>query len=283
MYKAIIKIGSLGLIFTLAACQPLPQPFQPEKSKKEGNPLLRLPDRAGVLVRPVKGLPAETARELSTAVAASLITRNIPAFTLTGNRASHTLRGLAKQEGAEKKIVWNLFKKGPHSGKSVHIFTDVPPGNLSLGSTSALRSIAARVAVAIASQIQNPVVKDRIATLKKRYLHVSSVSGPPEAAAVVLSNELKAALRRNSIHVSDTLQNNSLIVIGNVSLSAAPMGKKRIIVNWTLLLDDGREFGSLKQANDVGPTEIDENWPQIARDIALSAAEGLRDLLGKIQ
>ena len=283
MYNPVLKLGSLGLIFILAACQPLPQPFQPEQTKKAGNPLLRLPDRAGILVRPVTGLPAETAHELSAAVAAALIMRNIPAFTLTGNRESHTLSGLAKQEGAKKQVVWRLFGKGIHSGKSERIFTDAPPGNSSHGSTSALLSIADRVAVAIASRIQNPVARDRIATLKKRYLHVGTIAGPPEAAAVVLRNELKAALRRNSVHVSDTLQNNSLIVIGNVSRSATPAGKMHIAINWTLLLDDGRELGGLEQANNVGPIELDENWPEIARGIAISAATGLRGLLDQIQ
>jgi hypothetical protein len=85
---------ALALIAALAlgACGNLPRPFQPD-DKAEGNRLLTLPDRAGVIVLPVAGLPEPMAVELADKIAAALMHENVLATTGEGNRHSYLLEG----------------------------------------------------------------------------------------------------------------------------------------------------------------------------------------------
>lgn len=267
----------MALAMVLASCQPLPQPFQPAQSKKEGNPLLKLPDRAGVLIRPVEGMSPDAARALSDAVAAALVKRNIPAFTTSSNRQSLVLGGRVNERGTTPRIDWRLYKEDMSGGKIVRIVTAAPSER-----TEEFASIAARTAAAIAALIQRPALRDRTAHLKKRYLYIAPISGPPRDASAVLRDELEAALRRQALRVSTTVREDSLAVAGNIKLLDSEAGKKRMSVDWAVLRKDGRELGNLSQSNDVTPVELDRDWPAIAREIAVSAAKGLRELLDKI-
>jgi len=282
LFKSRLRAAIPALMAVLAGCQPLPQPFQPEQSRKESNPLLRLPDRAGVLVRPVAGLPPETAHALSAAVAAALVKRNIPAFTETGNRESLIMGGRVDKRDGIAKIEWRLFELTQSQSEYKRIVTSAPAIPAPAAGTDAIAPIADRAADAIAARIQNPALRDRTATLKKRYLHVAPVSGAPDEAAAVLRSEIESALRRNAFRVSGTMRENSLIVSGSVDLSEGRAGKKRMSLDWTVSRPDGQELGKLSQSNDVDPVELDRDWPAIARGIAISAALGLRQLLDKI-
>lgn len=267
----------MALAMVLASCQPLPQPFRPAQSKKEGNPLLQLPDRAGVLIRPVEGMSPDTARALSDAVAAALVKRNIPAFTTSGNRQSLVLGGRVNERGTTPQIDWRLSKEDMSGGKIVRIVTAAPSER-----TEEFAPIAARTAAAIAALIQRPALRDRTADIKKRYLYIAPISGPPRDAAAVLRDELEAALRRQALRVSTTMREDSLAVAGNIKLLDSKAGKKRVSVDWAVLRKDGKELGNLSQSNDVTAVELDRDWPAIAREIAVSAAKGLRELLDKI-
>src|SRR5690606_523702 len=61
--------------------------------KAEGNRLLILPDRAGVVVLPVAGLPETMAVKLAEELAESLRHENVPATTGEGNRHSYMVEG----------------------------------------------------------------------------------------------------------------------------------------------------------------------------------------------
>ena len=103
-----------GLLFALllaTACGQLPRPFQPVD--KNGNALLDLENRAGIVVRPVTrdapGRPAEAAELL----AAALRHHDLPASTQGLNRASRILTGRAAVlrlpgGGDEVMVHWEL-------------------------------------------------------------------------------------------------------------------------------------------------------------------------------
>ena len=113
----------LGL--ALAACQPLPQPFQPAATNKSANPLLNLPDRAGVVVLPIQGMPQDSGAALAREMASALIDRNLPAFTERGNLSSLELSGqaIATPRGgtrSEIRVIWRLsepngIQRGEHA------------------------------------------------------------------------------------------------------------------------------------------------------------------------
>ena len=78
------------------------------------------------------------------------------------------------------------------------------------------------------------------------------------------------------------MREDSLAVAGNIKLLDSKAGKSGCQLTGQFCGRTGRELGNLAQSNDVTAVELDRDWPAIAREIAVSAAKGLRELLDKI-
>lgn len=282
-------------LLTLAttACQPLPQPFQPNAAKKTANPLLKLADRSGVVVRPIQGMPADSGVALASAMATALVDRNLPAFTEDGNSSSLVLTGQAvatsrNAKRSEIRVIWrvsdrNGIQRGEHA-------LDIAARSSAWteGSPALLRDIAQKSASKIAEIVQGPAERDQTADRAQRTLHVWKIDGAPETAGALLRSELETALRRQALRVSSKMRDNSLIIVGTVTLAPAPAGpsglkgQKNLRLDWAVMSADGRELGKLQQKNTVEPEVLENDWPKIARGIALGAAQGIRDVLEKV-
>jgi hypothetical protein len=276
-----------GAIFAATGCQPLPQPFQPSDAKKSSNPLLDVPDRGGIVVRPVTGMPGESGAALAREMATALIGRNLPAFTENGNRSSLILTGRAipRPRGparSEIRLIWRVSDPdGLQTGEHV-IDIATRKSAWAKGSPNLLREMAAKSAGKIAGIIQGPAVTDRTANRTKRTLHVWQIDGAPETAGALLRAELETSLRRQALRVSSKLRDDSIIIVGVVSLSPGTKGRRELGIEWSVMSADGRELGKLKQKNAVTPESLENDWPKIARNIAIGAAEGIGDVLGKV-
>ncbi|CAN0498028.1 unnamed protein product, partial [Laminaria digitata] len=280
------------LALTLSACQPLPQPFQPAASKKTANPLLELPDRSGVIVRPVNGMPEDSGGTLAREMAAALIDRNLPAFTEDGNSSSLVLTGQVIAQppgggGGKVRIVWRVSdRNGIQQGEYAQDIDDRRTA-WAEGSPALLREIAQKSAGEIAEIVQGPAERDRTADRAKRTLHVWKIDGAPEAAGTVLRNELETALRRQALRVSSSMRDDSLIIVGTVTMAPPPRGTpgfkdlRELGLEWAVLSADGRNLGKLNQKNSVAAEALENDWPEIARVIALGAARGIGDILEK--
>jgi hypothetical protein len=281
------------MALAVAACQPLPQPFQPAAAKKSSNPLLNLPDRSGIVVRPVKGMPAETGSALAREMASALIDRNLPAFTERGNLSSLelTAQAIASPTGdarSDIRVIWRVSDpNGIQRGE--HIF-DIATRKTAWaqGSPTLLREIAQKSAGKIAAIIQGPAERDSTVGREERTLHVWKIDGAPETAGALLRSELETALRRAALRVSSRMRDDSLVIVGIVTLAPppsgtpAPEGQRELGLEWTVMSPDGREFGKLQQKNTVATDALENDWPRIARGIALGAAQGIGDILGKV-
>ena len=287
-------LSALGLLaLAVAACQPLPQPFQPAATKKSANPLLNLPDRSGIVVRPVQGMPADSGSALAQQMAIALLDRNLPAFTERGNTSSLELTGQAiatplNGMRSEIRVIWqvsdpNGIQRGEHA---LDIATR--KAAWTQGSPTLLREIAQKSAGKIAEIIQGPEERDRTAGRVKRTLHVWKIDGAPETAGALLRSELETALRRAALRVSSGMRDDSLVIVGIVTLAPPPSGtpapeeQRELGLEWTVMSPDGREFGKLHQKNTVAADALENEWPSIARGIALGAAEGIGDILAKV-
>lgn len=270
-----------------AACQPLPQPFQPAASKKTANPLLELPDRSGIVVRPVQGMPEDIGTALASEMATALINRNLPAFTEDANPSSLVLTGQAittprPDNRSLVRLLWRISdrngtQRGEHTldittGKAD--WTDAGP--------ALLRTIAQESAGKIAEIIQGPAERDRTADRVERTLHVWKIDGAPEPAAALLRQELETALRRRALRVSSKMRDDSVIVLGTITLAPALKGQRQLGLEWAVMSPDGRSLGKLQQKNAVTADALENDWPKIARVIAIGAAEGIGDVLEKI-
>ncbi|MFT5486310.1 MAG: hypothetical protein ACI9JL_002439 [Paracoccaceae bacterium] len=284
-------LAVLALVAT--ACQPLPQPFQPDASNKTANPLLKLADRSGVVVRPVQGMPEDTGAVLARAMATALVDRNLPAFTEDGNSSSLVLTGqaIATPRGSarsEIRVIWRVSdRNGIQQGEHV---LDIAARKTAWanGSPTLLREIAQKSAGKIAEIVQGPAERDRTADRVQRTLHVWKIDGAPETAGALLRSELETALRRQALRVTSKMRDNSVIVVGTVQLTptpagtSGPKGRRELHLDWVVMSADGRELGKLRQKNSVAPEVLENDWPKIARGIALGAAQGIRDVLEKV-
>jgi len=274
-------------LIAVLGCQPLPQPFQPSDAKKISNPLVDIPDRSGVVVRPVTGMPGESGAALARAMAAALIERNLPAFTENGNRSSLVLTGnaIARTRGAarsEIRLIWRVSDPdGLQTGEHV-IDIAARKSAWMKGSPNLLREMASKSAGKIAGIIQGPAVTDLTLNKRKRTLHVWPIDGAPKTAAALLRAELETSLRRRALRVSSRMRDDSIVIVGVVLLSPGPKGQRQLGIEWSVMSPDGRELGKLNQKNAVSPKNLENDWPKIARNIATGAAEGIGEMLNKV-
>lgn len=285
--KTFLCAGLALLCLLAAACQPLPQPFQPNSTTKASNPLLRLSDRSGIVVRPVRGMHDAAAHMLAAEMADALVRRNLPSFTESGNRESYVLTGEAvavnrRADRAEVRLIWRLSDAaGTQIGEHV-LDLATRPSAWQNDSPTLMRDLASKSAGAVAAMVQDPAPVDRLADRKQRTINVRPISGAPETAAALLRAETEAALRRQNLRVSSEMQADSIVILGTVDTSRDRPGLRRLTLEWTVMRPDGAELGNLKQTNSVTPDSLENEWPAIARAIAGGAAEGIRGLLDKV-
>jgi|TARA_B100000530_G_scaffold297870_1_gene217402 hypothetical protein len=265
------------------ACQPIPQPFQPSASKKSGNPLLG----GGIAVRPVAGLRGRAGQRLAEKIAGALVQRDIIAFAGTGNSRSKILFGAVtarpESDGFRQiEIGWNVLNAPNKVGKKALLNLRVPSADWLQGDEHLLDRIARQSANKIVALVQTTAPVEKIADRPKRNLHVSAITGAPPEAGTLLRSELETALSQRSIRVSPQQREGSLVVAGAITLELADKNVRKISIDWSLLRPDGSELGRLRQENKIADEELEENWPQVARNIAVATANGLRDLLRRI-
>ncbi len=274
------------LVALAAACQPLPQPFQPPPERKAANPLLQITDAYGVYVAGVAGADEATGEALAREMAAALVGRGIPAFTESGNAGSYTLSGTLavpeSREGRPTRLRWTLTDPDGAAVGTYDLDAGTVRGRLAKPGGSDLKGLAVRSAGPIAALVQEPAPVDRIGERSKLTLFVRPVEGAPEAAGGILREEAEAAFRRLDVKMAAGPGIARIVVSCTVTLSAAEAGRQRLALVWNVLRPDGSEIGSIRQENTLAPEALDRSWPSIARAIASGAAEGVRDILDRL-
>jgi hypothetical protein len=264
----------LTIALALGACGNLPRPFQPD-DKADANKLLILPDRAGVIVLPVAGLPEPMAVDLADKLAAALLRENVPATTGEGNRHSYLLEGETTR-GENGVPVAQFDLRDPRGGlvKSFKV-----PLDRAVQTTGGMdmAAVAKTAAVPIAAALQPDAVNPPPV---KPPLKIGRVTGSPrDGDNLTLSRALDYALRRTGVKLAESADKDSFEVRGEVAI--VPRGPKlnNVNVTWTVYAPDGTELGQVQQQNDVTSDFLEKAWPEMASAVANGAAEGLADLI----
>jgi hypothetical protein len=266
----------LALTLGLAACGELPRPFQPE-TKGDDNPLLVLKDRAGVVIRPVEGLPPDSSQALTEALSLALQAQGIVATTGAGNAASLTLSGIAWKEadGYLVTLVLTEPKGAPMRSVVAHL------GNQASTETKAWAGYATAMAKSVATAFESEGTNP--ANTAKPRIMIGAVTGVPGDGGRALERSLGFTLRRNTIEVTDSAADATHLVVGTVRIAPprGPAGNEiqNILVQWTVTRADKSEVGQLRQANDVPARMVDRDWAQIALAVAEAAAEDIAQLV----
>lgn len=261
------------LAFAMAGCGELPRPFRPD-AKSEGNRLLTLPDRAGVIVLPVAGLPEPMAVALAETLAEALRKENVPATTGDGNRQSYLVEGEAVPGPGGVPIAQFDLRDARGVLVTTHkVALDRGiQGASGIDFAAVARNAAAPLAAALQPDAVNPPPS-------RPALRIGQVSGAPSDGDKALARALGYALRRTGVKLAQSGDKDSLEVRGAVTI--APRGPKlhNVAVVWTVYAPDGAEVGQVRQENDVTPEFIQRAWPEMASAVADGAAEGLADLV----
>jgi len=270
----------LAFALTLAACQPLPRPF--EDQDKEANDLLRLANRAGVVVLPIEGTPSPAA--FAEAIAAELRKLEIPATTRAGAGEALRLGGradIAPRDGGrdELEIGWRLARS---NGAVVAGRTGswlVPRTPWAQATPAAMAAVAQLAAPDLAELVEG----DRPVTRSGPSLVVWAVDGAPGDGPVTLKAALERALRRAGYRVLPELKEDSLVVSGAVRIGPAGAGRERVTIGWSVLDPDGTELGQVDQENVIAAGLLDGPWGEIARQIAAGALEGISEVVEQVK
>lgn len=284
---ALAAIAALTALLALAACQPMPRPFA--RASNAANPLLDLPDAAGVLVMPIEGVSPADSRRLAQRMAEALHSQDIPASIANSNRRSYRLRGKLRpmavdRGGGRKALVWDLYDR---AGKRVGSETqplDPPPDPRPNPPTGRNRAVSLDDTVALAApRIGAMITRARAQPVKPPSgavsVFVPPVAGAPGDGSRALQNAMRIALRRTGMRVMEAAAKDGFAVKGTIKLGPVAAGRRRIAIRWSVRRPGGGEVGAVDQKNTVPAAAVEGAWGDMAHLIALNAAGGVSDLL----
>ncbi len=289
--RSTIFIACLAL---LAACQPLPQPFQPDSKIPGEFPLTMPVGEVSLYVPPVIGAEAPLDADLAERVAAALVEHEIPASTGTRSEASSELTtALIEDEGGRLLWVWQVARPrtAPMNGAAMN-GPDYPLGLTAQALADAdartrdalAAAMATRVAAALDGRSNNaaPQTAAVPATALPK-LALLPFTGAPGDGNQALANALREWLTR--MRAARFIANRAeadYLVVCEVKLEDAGPLRQTVTLNWALQRPDGAKMGQVAQANQVPRGALDGPWGGVARLAAQGGAEGLRDLLARL-
>ncbi|MBT4488050.1 MAG: hypothetical protein HOK30_13905 [Rhodospirillaceae bacterium] len=268
---------ALGLVSLLGQCQPVPKPFA---SLNKGDfSTIQIGPRAGVIVLPITGdLPEGVAVNLAEAMAKALRRREVTASTGQGHSRSHYLWCEADLISRDRlQLSWRLTGSEHYETLTVTQTEEISSKAWLRGDDALLQSLAGKAADQVDRQLRR---RERGQGRRIAFAPVTigPVDGVPGQGGRKLAAAMQAALADAGVPLSDSPLDDGFILLGSMHVS--PDGTdQRIEMVWHLIRPDGREFGTISQANTVPRAQVSGDWGNLASAIAKAGAPGVRDLL----
>ena len=273
----------LVLSLFLAACQPVPHPFE-DADRLPTTPALRPPDSAGIMVLPVAGAPQPASERLAAAMAAALLKADIPASTGPMHRGSYHLGATVKTEPLDAgrlaiTVDWLLTSAGGETVGRQSSRRETQSALWQTGDAALADALAGEAAPGLANLVFGDAP---LPSAVDPLLAVGSVTGAPGDGGEALARAIDAALRHANIDIASGAQAKAAFVLkGRVEMSPPREGKQQVKVRWILAGADGRELGQVSQENAVPAGSLDGSWGDVAYAVATAAAPGIADLLAQ--
>lgn len=268
----VLRMLLVCSLIGLAACGNLPRPFQPD-DKAEDNRLLILPDRGGVVIRPVEGLPDSLANDLAERLADSLRKENVLATTRRGNAVSYVLDGVVLASADGKPAVQVALKNATGAVMKVERVR-LPRGRAGAIDVDAA---AKQLAIAFAPLLQPEAISP---PPPRPTVRIGKIAGAPgNLGDAILARAIDYSLRRNGLKMAGASDTSGVTVNGEIAIVPKGAKMRGIDIVWTVLDPDGKEIGQVQQQNDLPAEMLEKAWGEIAVAVADSAAEGIVDLV----
>lgn len=274
MRNPILAAVVLALL-SLTACGEIPRPFQPEY-KAEDNPLLMPLDRAGIVVKPVAGLPPDAAEAFTQALVDALRREDMAAMSGTGTSASLVLTGAADTtpNGWDMTLALADAHNAPLGSLNTHANPAVAED------PKAWQSYAASLAKSFAEMLQPAGTQ----TGDQATVAIGNIEGVSNDEGRAVARALEYTLKRAQVKVVDAATDKPTHIVAAALAIAPPRGApgretRKVEVLWVVMYADKSEIGEIRQANDVPARMVERGWPEIALAVADSATGSITDLL----
>ncbi|MBI3517215.1 MAG: hypothetical protein HY060_24540 [Proteobacteria bacterium] len=266
----------------LAACQPMPHPFETED--KGNNPLLALREGVGVAVMPVSGLPSAFGERLSEALAGALRDAEIPAAVQVGNRGSFVVTGRAQADRREQQleIAWEVDTAAGARIGTIALRQHFPIATFDADGPGPTPGQLAALAKRSAAQLVPLVRSDMPEAVAPTAIALGRIDGAPGDGAASLKRALEFVLRQSDIPVAGADRANALTLTGSVEMGRPTGGRQTVAIRWVLLLPDGSQIGDVRQENAVPAGILDQTWGNTALLVAEAAYDGIIALYEKV-
>lgn len=298
----------------LAACQPLPRPFQPDDKHVSAAHLNALVANSMFLVEPMADAPPPLGEVFAEDLAEALQRREVPATArrLPAERSMRRIRpALAVAPPASGigplRIEYRLVEIG---GQAVPIAMDelaVTGEVFHGGDRELLASLAERGARRIAEAMllggqpadresggppaagtTAPAMapadraEERGTAGTAIAFHVFDVSGAPGDGNGALARAMRRILRDQGVPLTADLAAESYVLAGAVAMESETRQEQRVTIDWTLFAPDGEEIGTVTVSNLVPAGSLDGAWGPIADAASAGSAEGMLQLIGAV-
>lgn len=265
----------------VAACQPLPRPFQPADKHLTVEQLVALGPLTGIVVAPVEAEGLAVPARFAARVAEEMRERGVPAIADEAGEKRFVLHGriaAATAPNGERRLdsEWRLVDPGDATHDAFEVSMRLADDAGEADTRAALAVTARQVASTLAARLAGD---EGAEPAKLPQVAVREIDGAPDGGTALLADALTAALRMRGVHVAAAGAPQAFAVRGEIERSSAGAGRERIVLQWALLRPDGSTVGVVGQENELPAGELERQWRAAAPVIAAAAADGLLDLL----
>jgi len=272
-------LAAVGLL-AIAACGPVPRPFEDENKATSPSPLLVPKADAGMIVVPVRGAPPRASVELAELVADRLRALEMPASTRAANPQSRILEGTATSTAdadgvATVEIVWRIVEPNGLPRITARQTERLPAADWQQGNHVALGRLASDIAGRIDRELHSATAA---APPDLPRVRVPLVEGAPGDGNQSLARAMRLLLGRQQIALVGADEADAIILLGQVSVVPAP-GADRVDIQWIIRGADGRMLGTVRQSNTVPSGTLAGPWGQTAYAAAEGGVDGVMQVL----
>jgi hypothetical protein len=263
----------------LAACQPMPKPFQPADKRAPGQLAVEISPRAGLVIADISGLADDNeAQHLREELGKALRRRDIVASTGTGHSGSHWLYGDVAVDAGQVDASWSILAPDGRVIEEIAFQSRLAGWKAGGDGGDPAKEIAAETARRIDAALRRREGDDR-QFLELPPVSLAAITGVPEHGQNALAGAMVRSLAALGLRVDADPAADGYVIRAQILRLPKPPTQEHVSIAWSVYDSRGQEIGRVEQGNDVPVGRLDRSWGGLAHDIADNAAHGIIDLL----
>ena len=277
-----VKVLSLLLIITCAACGQVPQPFQKTELQKAKDTKLLAPSSRSLFVKGINGPVGWVGNAFAKATAHVLRGKGLLASSTWQTDQSFALTANGYQQLYEDRppdliVTWLLTDNMGRVKKTLRT-KSTPPREFWINPTmQTFRQVIAPKANKIIAWLNN---EDKVTYKQPQsaVISIGAIKGLTAEKEKIIKSKIAKILEQHKHRLSNKIPEKLLLKATIQNIFSSKFSEK-IIVTWTLTSQNGFEIGNIKQENIVEKVRLDNNWAEISNQIARGAIDGILDLV----